>query len=200
MIRDAHTHSLLSADGIISVSPDFTCFDPSRHYSVGIHPWLTAGEDINRLAAKLAETANRREVIAIGETGIDHMRGGNLQIQENLFRQHIELSERLSKPIIIHNVRGLDTIMRLHKEYDPGQPWIIHGFRGNSRVAAQLASRGIYFSLGERFNADVPSAIPPSLILAETDESDMPIESIAARIYPADPSLPFRNLGRLTGL
>lgn len=200
MIRDAHTHSLLSADGIISVSPDFTCFDPSRHYSVGIHPWLTDDEDITRLAGKLGETANRREVIAIGETGIDRLRGGTQQIQESLFRQHIELSEHLSKPLIIHNVKGLDTILRLHKEYNPGQPWIIHGFRGNSRVAAQLAARGIYLSLGERFNADVPSAISPSLILAETDESDMPIESIAARIYPADPSLPFRNLGRLTGL
>lgn len=200
MIRDAHTHNLLSADGIISVSPDFTCFDPSRHYSVGIHPWLTAGENVVYLSAKLAETANRREIIAIGETGIDRLRGGSPQIQESLFRQHIELSERLSKPLIIHNVKGLDTILRLNKEYNPGQPWIIHGFRGNGRVAAQLASRGIYISLGERFNADVPSAIPPSLILAETDESDMPIESIAARICPADPSLPFRNLGRLTGL
>ena len=199
MIRDAHTHNLLSADGIISVSPDFTCFDPSRHYSVGIHPWLTAGEDISRLTGKLAETASRREVIAIGETGIDRLRGGDPQIQESLFRQHIELSEHLSKPLIIHNVKGLDTILRLHKAYCPEQPWIIHGFRGNSRVAAQLASRGIYLSLGERYNADVPSAIPPSLILAETDESDMPIESIAAHIYPADPSLPFRNLARLTG-
>lgn len=199
MIRDAHTHNLLSADGIISVNPDFTGFDPSRHYSVGIHPWLTAGEDITRLVGKLAETAGHEEVIAIGETGIDHLRGGDQQIQENLFRQHIELSERLSKPLIIHNVKGLDTILRLNKEYNPGQPWIIHGFRDNSRVAAQLASRGIYLSLGERFNADVPSAIPPSLILAETDESDMPIESIAARICPADPSLPFRNLARLTG-
>lgn len=200
MIRDAHTHNLLSADGIISVGPDFTGFDPSRHYSVGIHPWLTAGENVVYLSAKLAETANRREIIAIGETGIDRLRGGSPQIQESLFRQHIELSERLSKPLIIHNVKGLDTILQLNKEYNPRQPWIIHGFRGNGRVAAQLASRGIYISLGERFNADVPSAIPPSLILAETDESDMPIESIAARIYPADPSLPFRNLGRLTGL
>lgn len=197
MIRDTHTHNLLSTDGIISVDPSFSSFEAGKHYSTGIHPWLTGQEDIDVKIALLDALATREEIVAIGETGIDRRRGASEDIQTDIFVRHILLASLTGKPLIIHNVKALDEILRLHKKHRPDNPWIIHGFRGNPAVARQLTSRGIYLSLGARFNPDVPAAIPPHLLLAETDESDLPIQSIAAAISPACPELPFANLNRI---
>ncbi|MDE5720906.1 MAG: TatD family hydrolase [Paramuribaculum sp.] len=197
MIRDTHTHNLLSTDGIISVDPSFSSFEAGKQYSTGIHPWLTGQEDIEETISMLDNIAMRNDVAAIGETGIDRLRGATEDIQTHIFVHHIKLAEHTGKPLIIHCVKALDIILRLHKKHRPSSPWIIHGFRGNPVVARQLTSRGIYLSLGEKFNPDAILNIPPHLLLAETDESHTSINSIAAAISPADPTLPFNNLKRL---
>lgn len=197
MILDSHTHNLLSTDGIISVDPHFDSFEHGKHYSVGIHPWLTGQDNIEETMSMLDKIATRNDVEAIGEAGIDRLRGAAENIQTHIFVHHIKLAEHTGKPLIIHCVKALDIIIRLHKEHRPSSTWIIHGFRGNAETARQLTSRGIYLSLGEKFNPDAILNIPPHLLLAETDESHTSINSIAAAISPADPTLPFNNLKRL---
>lgn len=166
MILDTHTHNLLSADGIISVDPLFDSFEHGKHYSVGIHPWLTGQDNIEETMSMLDNIATRNDVAAIGETGIDRLRGASEEIQTHIFIHHIKLAEHTGKPLIIHCVKALDIILRLHKEHRPSSPWIIHGFRGNAETARQITSRGIYLSLGEKFNPDAILNIPPHLLLA----------------------------------
>ena len=197
MIRDTHTHNLLSTDGIISIDPLFDRFELGKHYSVGIHPWLTGQENIEETMSMLDAIATREEIVAIGETGIDRLRGATEDIQTHIFVHHIKLAEHTGKPLIIHCVKALDIILRLHKKHRPSSPWIIHGFRGNVETARHITSRGIYLSLGEKFNPDAILNIPPHLLLAETDESHTSINSIAAAISPACPELPFANLNRI---
>lgn len=102
--------------------------------------------------------------------------------QEELFRLHVALSLQHGKPLIIHNVRGTDRLVRIHKELKPAQPWIIHGFRGKPELARQLVREGFYLSVGERFNRDSLAQIPPERLLVESDESAMGIEEIAQRV------------------
>lgn len=102
--------------------------------------------------------------------------------QEELFRLHAALSLQHGKPLIIHNVRGTDRLVRIHKELKPAQPWIIHGFRGKPELARQLVREGFYLSVGERFNHDSLAQIPPEQLLVESDESAMSIEEIAQRV------------------
>ncbi len=127
------------------------------------------GVNIEETMSMLDNIATRNDVAAIGETGIDRLRGASEEIQTHIFIHHIKLAEHTGKPLIIHCVKALDIILRLHKEHRPSSPWIIHGFRGNAETARQITSRGIYLSLGEKFNPDAILNIPPHLLLAETD-------------------------------
>lgn len=181
MISDSHTHNKNADNAIVSVSPEE--FSPREGfvYSVGIHPWNTVcGSDLT--FEKLRKAALHRQVVAIGETGIDRLKGGDLLEQERVFRMHVELSEELKKPLIIHEVKSADIILRVHKESRHKQVWIRHGFRGNAEMARMYLKHGIYLSFGERFNPEALKSIPDSMLLAETDDSRLSIGKIVEQI------------------
>lgn len=202
MIIDCHTHDHHRTDAIISVAP--TDFHPEEGftYSVGIHPWST---DQSTDFSILAQAAAHPTVIAIGETGIDRLRGADTETQKKIFERHILLSEQLHKPLIMHVVKAVDEVLAIHKTMKPRMPWIWHGFRGNAQMARQLTSKGIYLSLGERFNPKAAEAIDSDMLLLESDESMLSIREIAERTAasrgePADDVMltAARNLQRAT--
>ena len=124
-------------------------------------------------------------MVAIGETGIDRMKGASAERQAALFKLHAILSERFRKPLIIHEVKATDIILAIHRQTKPKMPWIRHGFRGNAQTARMYWSKGIYLSVGEKFNAEAVASIPEALLLLETDESRLTIGEIAAKVAEA---------------
>ena len=113
MILDIHSHRLPPyPDGVISVSPaDFPSPDrfPEQLFSVGFHPWdVTAGFPGPSDMDRLREVASRQEAAAIGECGIDLVKGGMLFLQRKLFAAQGAIAEELGKPLIIHCVRAHD--------------------------------------------------------------------------------------------
>lgn len=184
MITDIHTHNTVSTDGIICTTPHSFSPLPGKFYSCGIHPWETAGtgnDDIGKLCRILA----RPEIAAIGETGIDRLKGAPATRQEELLRMHIALSERFRKPLIIHEVKAADIILAIHRQTKPKMPWVRHGFRGNAQTARMYWSKGIYLSIGEKFNADAAASIPDGMLLIETDGSRLSIYEIAGQVAKA---------------
>ncbi len=180
--------------------PDIHTHDPSRHktaiinispcdeiitgvnYSVGIHPWHapeTTNEEIEQLKIMSAHT----QVVAIGETGLDALKGGDINRQIDLFKLHIALSEKHAKPLIIHAVKTFQQIIELKLQLHPSMPWIIHGFRWKPQLATQFLQHGFYLSLGEKFNPDTAAIIPADRLLTESDESPLPITEIISRIH-----------------
>ena len=180
MIIDCHSHRPAPyPEGIICVGPaDFSPAE-GQLYSVGIHPWDAASATPEALEA-LRQAAAHPQVLAIGETGIDTLKGAQMFRQLPAFRAQAEIAESTGKPLVIHDVRGHDMILAMYKDIKPRQPWIIHGFRGKPTVAAMLALPGIYFSFGEKFNAESLRGIPAERLLAETDDSALTIEDILA--------------------
>lgn len=193
-ILDIHTHNADASDAIINVGPGFRT-EPGKIYSVGVHPWDTSAHDLDERMSMLETDARHREVVAIGETGIDKLKGAPADVQAEVFRRHAALSEELKKPLILHVVKSFPEIIRLKEELKPGQPWIVHGFRGKPELARELIRHGFYISLGERFNSESAVCIPCDRLLAETDESTKTIESIVERIPNLDISLPFTIFG-----
>lgn len=181
MIIDCHTHAPRRREAIISVAPSEFRPEEGHVYSVGIHPWST---DQPADFSILSEAATHPAVVAIGETGIDRLRGADIALQRKIFEFHIDLSEQLRKPLVLHVVKAVDEILAIHKAKKPRMPWIWHGFRGNRQMAKQISDKGIYLSLGERFNPQAAEAIPQRLLLLESDESKLTIQEIAARIAP----------------
>lgn len=185
-ILDIHTHHHApQPEGIISLRFAGESFEfvNSQYYSLGIHPWDSSKEfssDEFDLFGKLAESDH---ILAIGEGGIDLSgKGAPLYRQMEYFRFQIEISERLHKPLVIHDVKSHDIIIGLRKEFKPLQNWMIHGFRGKPSVAEMLLRAGCYLSFGVKFNTETMRIMPEDKILAETDDSPEDIEEVIKKI------------------
>lgn len=205
-LLDIHTHRTPPpADALLSVTlplpPDATLdrLSDGSPVALGLHPWQTAGfntpEDASALLAELAYLAATPQVIAIGEAGLDPLRGAPLPVQESIFRSQIALSETTGKPLIIHLVRAWDQFLKIRRDTAPRQPWILHGFRGKPRVLEMLlrerhsaSTSGsspygpLYFSVGHRFNPCSLPLIPADRLLIETDDSPPAIGDILGSV------------------
>lgn len=186
MITDAHTHHP-TAGAIVNFDPvtDSLPLRPDLIYSVGIHPWNATLatpqliEEIDRLAAD-------RQIVAIGETGLDTLHG-DIARQLPLFTAHIDIARRHGLPLIIHCVKAWQQLIAIRKDYPDDIPWIIHGFRGKPELARQLIGLGFYLSFGARYNPASLAATPPDRRLIESDETTL----------PADITVPATNFTRL---
>lgn len=187
VLLDIHTHNssseVYAADesviSIISTTPlsySSTQSYENQFYSCGIHPWYSDNwaEQLDSLTSILSHN----NVVAIGEAGLDRLHGLDIDIQIEVFKQQILLSEDLCKPIIIHCVRAWDVLLALNKEMKPSQPWIVHGFRGKPQLAQQLLDANMYLSFGERFNPESVRVTDISKLFVETDESTTSIYNI----------------------
>lgn len=197
MLSDCHTHNLDSSVGIISVTPDYTNFKDDKSYSCGLHPWNTSEDFNSDELIGLENLLINKQIIAIGEAGLDRLKGPPIEVQEKIFMRQIDLSESFGLPLIIHCVRATADLLRIKKNIAPKQPWILHGFRGNYMSAKQLCDSGFYISIGEKFNPQSIEAIPSDKLLVETDESSLSIEEIARSINPQALEISTYNLNNL---
>lgn len=188
MIRclDIHTHHL-PPQPLAVVNAEMADFMPldNQLYSLGIHPWTTMREPTPEEWENFIAMASHPSVAAIGECGIDKIKGGPLFRQMIVMKRQIDISEELGKPLIIHDVKAHDIIVGLKKDLQPKQKWLVHGFRNKPSVASMLTDAGIYLSFGQNFNEESLRVTPRHMILAETDESELSIETIIAALSKA---------------
>lgn len=182
-ILDCHTHRLDARAALISVDPRQFDPQPGLWYSVGYHPW----NDIGALTAAdfdlLERCASHPQVLAIGETGMDSLRGGDLNTQEAIFVRHLKLAHTLGKPVMVHNVRCTQRILAArHRAAFEDVSLAIHGMRGNEHVAHTLLDAGCYLSFGTRFNPAALRSTPLDRLLIETDEAPVTIQEVADAI------------------
>lgn len=166
---DIHRHLLADAEPsrvVVNLEPG-QLPDNIGWYSAGIHPWVADRADEHW--SWLEQTAAHPHVAAIGEAGLDALRGPDLDTQTAVFKRQAELAERLGKPLIIHAVRTWPQLMALHRQLKPAQPWIIHGFRGKPQLARQLLDHGFSLSFGKHYNPESYELTPPDRRYHETD-------------------------------
>ena len=174
MIFDIHTHHLPSKQGgaIVQLVPDSFRPQQGHFYSVGLHPWDISGNWRAQMAGLLVK-ALHPQVVMIGEAGIDKKNvAAQLDVQIEVFREHVRLSELVRKPLIIHCVKGIDEVLAVRKELKACLPWVIHGFRGGIEQWRQLSRAGIYVSIGCNYDSDLVRELPLSQLFIESDESN----------------------------
>ena len=187
---DIHTHNSKSTGSIalksirlINKNQNITS---NAKITVGIHPWDTGKIDTDTLDL-INKLSCRANVIAIGECGIDKLKGANIDKQKEIFIYQAELADKTNKPLIIHCVKAYPEIISIYIELNPNNPWIIHGFNQNIQIAKELTKHGIYLSFGASLlnnssNASkIFSKIAKEYIFAETDESNVDIKDIYIR-------------------
>lgn len=154
-------------------------FPPNTTFSAGIHPWYLTAELLDEMKTGLILTLAHPHVIAIGEAGFDQLRGPSHAVQRSAFFFQAELAEELRKPIIIHCVKAWDSLLKARKELNPEMNWVIHGFRGNPKLALSLVEAGFWFSLGIKgLTEEVMNVIPAGKLLLETDDSKENIRDV----------------------
>ncbi len=170
-----HTHIEPTSPNEIGI---FNCdYNGSLQHncSIGIHPYnsINIYHDFNFIKNSMAiirAKAKLPEVIAIGETGLDALRGAEINVQKELFCQHIKISEITAKPLIIHCIKYIDEIIKIKKEMCPKQRWILHAYRKNIEQARQLIQQGIELSFGHYYNNEaIKYAFDANSLWIETD-------------------------------
>ena len=179
---DAHTHRVPhdpEQTALVDLLPGSPSSDSGEgcFYSCGIHP-----RDLGCFSMdELVETLCRIPCAAVGECGLDSSLTVSLEEQEKSFRAQIVLSEELNLPLVVHCVRQYYELIRIRKELVPRQPWLIHGFRGNSEVGQALLGHGMILSLSPVWllhQDHFPEWLPADAFLLETDESALPLRDI----------------------
>ena len=174
-------HNLLNTDQYAKT--DFG----NGYYSIGIHPWYIHPEHWLEDALEAEKYISHKHVLAIGEAGLDRMTDLPMNLQVEVFKKMVFFSEKAKKPIIIHSVRSHAEILLLHKEADPKQAWIIHGFNLRLSIAEAFIQQGFYFSFGSAILHHKSAAslaltsIPSDRILLETDDKPVTIQEIYKR-------------------
>lgn len=183
-LTDTHTHNPEAGpEAIINIEPDALPLPAAGHFSIGVHPWRSA--EAAKLWPMVEAVAADKRIVAIGECGIDRLRGADIKLQQELFMRHARLAERVGKPLIIHCVKAWGELLGAYSDIKPSQPWIIHGFRGGPALAHQLLDAGMHISLGEHFNLATAAIIPDDRLHIETDCSTLPIGDIAESVRQA---------------
>jgi TatD DNase family protein len=154
------------------------------HATVALHPneapviALEKGESaLDEAIAEIAELAKEDVVRAIGETGVDFFRTSQegRAFQEKSFRAHIQIANKLNKPVMVHDRDAhLDALRILDEE--KAQQVIFHCFSGDKEFAQELVKRGWYLSFAGTCtfkNAqslrDALQVTPLENVLVETD-------------------------------
>ena len=124
------------------------------HATVALHPndapliALEKGESaLDEAIAEIAELAKEDVVKAIGETGVDFYRTSEegRDFQEKSFRAHIQIANKLNKPVMVHDRDAhLDALRILDDE--KAQQVIFHCYSGDKEFAQELVKRGWYLS------------------------------------------------------
>ncbi|MFA6580309.1 MAG: TatD family hydrolase [Paludibacter sp.] len=183
MLVDIHTHKQTESDNpsirnlTFSEAENFFSTDRKGLFSVGIHPWFI-NEYSKETIENLIKWVKDERFFAIGECGLDKNVEIPLDQQILVFKEQIQLSERVCKPLIIHCVGCFNELFDLKKELNPVQTWIIHGFRGKPELAKQALKAGCALSFGEHYNSESVWVTPLDKLFAETDESSITIVEI----------------------
>jgi len=116
--------------------------------------------------------ANKKDIFAIGEVGMDLKNGKDIKMQEELLKKELKLAEELNVPIIVHSRKAEAEVVEIMKDYKCKR--IMHCFSGSFNLVKKALDYGCYFSIPtnivklEHFQRMV-AELPKDRILTETD-------------------------------
>jgi TatD DNase family protein len=176
--------------------------------AVAIHPNETAAADPSALAGIEALAALPR-VVAVGETGLDYYRDhADPGVQRRWFREHIAIAKRAGKALMIHDRDAHADVLRILEQEGPPPRVVFHCFSGDVAMVKQCAEAGYVMSFAGNVtftNAqplrDAAAAVPPELLLAETDAPFLtPVPNRGRPNAPAQVANTLRCLAEVKGM
>lgn len=167
---------------------------PDVFAALAVHPTAVRGLTEDHYA-ELERLLAHPRVVAVGETGLDYYwdRTTPAEQQEH-FRRHIELSNRVGKPLMIHDRDAHADVLRiLREEGAPSAGVVFHAFSGDAAMARECVDAGYVLSFpGVLTFKNAPAlreaagSIPLDHVLVETDAP-----FLTAHPYRGRPNAPY---------
>ena len=145
--------------------------------AVGIHPHEAKEMDESTLEV-LKSFANRENVVAIGEIGLDYYYDNSPRdIQKHRFIEQLDLAKEVDLPVIIHSRDAAgDTFDILKSAQDGSLKGVLHCYSGSVEMALEYIKLGFYISIAgpvtfknARIVKEVAKTVPMDRLLIETD-------------------------------
>lgn len=173
---DIHTHKAKSEFDLQIVNQSWPLTDQG-FISIGIHPWNIDNVDLEAAIEQINIAINQKNVLALGECGIDRAIKIPVNVQTDWFIKQATMAEQAHLPVIIHCVRASSDFLQIRSRNHYHQPWIFHGFNGNKSIAIQLIKVNGYLSFGRALlkSEKLQSVfvdLPMSNIFFETDNDE----------------------------
>ena len=179
----------VGVSGVVQVGVDLAtsqrAVELAEEYSqvlaaVALHPNEAPGRSasLDEDMAALERMAAHPQVVAIGETGLDHYRTGPAErpAQEAAFREHIRLARRLGLALVIHDRDAHEDILRVLADEELPDRVIFHCFSGDADMARFCADAGWFLSFpgvltfkNAETLREAAAVVPPEQLLVETD-------------------------------
>jgi len=141
---------------------------------VGVHPhdcedlpddWLT----------QIEEMAAHPKVVALGEMGLDYFKEYTPRdLQQQVFRQQLELAASLELPVVIHNRDGDEDLGNILEDYGSGYG-VLHCYTSTLQFAQQMTELGYLISFtgiatfGNRQVEEAITGLALDKMMVETD-------------------------------
>ena len=150
------------------------------HAAVAIHTNEAGlGAATDEALREIEALAALPDVVAVGETGLDHYRTEGEQghrLQEESFRAHLAIAKRTGTALMIHDRDAHDDVVRVLLEEGAPERVVFHCFSGGVDLARTCAEHGWYASfagpLTFKNNDGLRAAaalLPAELLRVETD-------------------------------
>ena len=131
--------------------------------------------NINKIIYHIRESAEKKEIVGIGEVGLDYYWVKNKAIrnqQHLVFKRFIELANELNLPLTIHSRDAeKDSIQDLSIAETPV---IMHSFSGDIETALECVDRGYFISIptsvtSRKKHRKLAESVPLENLITETD-------------------------------
>jgi TatD DNase family protein len=150
--------------------------------AVGIHPQQTNPENQDspeKQLKKLAVLASQKEVVAIGECGLDFSpappgeKERPKDIQQILFEGQIKIAQKLNLPVLIHSREAFDQTIETLEKFK-NLKGIFHCYSGGKKGIKKVEDLGFLFGVAGNLTYDeglknVFSNVPLEKVVLETD-------------------------------
>ncbi len=161
--------SLLEMDEINHPEIDF-------HKMAGIHP-TAINEGINTTENQLLDYCSRKDIVAVGETGLDYYWSDDFAgEQKKSLHLHCEVAKKTGKPVILHNRESTADLLKIiSQEQDGSLTGIWHCFNGTVEEGERAIDLGLKLGVGGVLtfkNAGVDKTVaqlPLDEMMLETD-------------------------------
>lgn len=178
---------LLPQQGVIGVIEVGCCEDTSIraaklaqstnyiYAAAGVHPH--DAEDVSEGYLNLLESLTAKEkVIAIGEIGLDYYYDNSQKdIQKKIFREQIELAQKLNLPMIYHMRKATADFLDILSDYSSLRG-VVHCYSGSADTAKVLIKKGLHISFtgsvtfkNAKKVVEAAAVVPLDRLMAETD-------------------------------